>query len=330
MRAGDEDNLESAPLVSFVTPFYNTAEFLAECIESVLHQTYQNWEYTLVDNCSTDGSSEIAQSYAARFPDKIRLVRTESFLSQVRNYNFAISRISPDSKYCKMVQADDWLFPDCVRRMVEIGEDHPSVGIVSAYQLEGGRVALDGIPYPSNELSGREVCRLFFLKHIYLFGTPTSLLLRSELVRSRNPFYDEHYAPFEDAHVCFKLLETFNFGFVHQVLTFTRVDDQSILSRAREFGLLNLYRFSAVITHAHDFLSEEEYKRCLKGAERRYFLYLSRCALRGRSEEFWELHRKGLASINYPFDRRSLWKWMPRAFLEKSWETFWTNWDKDS
>jgi hypothetical protein len=45
-----------------------------------------------------------------------------SFLSQVQNYNFALSRISPDSKYCKMVQADDWLFPDCVRSMVEVAE----------------------------------------------------------------------------------------------------------------------------------------------------------------------------------------------------------------
>ena len=330
MHAGEEDNLESEPLVSFVTPFYNTAEFLAECIESVLHQTYENWEYILVDNCSNDGSSEIAQSYAERFPTKIRVIRTESFLSQVRNYNFAISRISSVSKYCKMVQADDWLFPDCVRHMVEIAEAHPSVGIVAAYQLEGGRVALDGLPYPSHEVPGREVCQLYFLNQIYLFGTPTSLLLRSELVRSRDPFYEERYAPFEDAHVCFKLLETWNFGFVHQVLTFTRVDDQSILSQAREVGLLNLYRFSAVITHGRDFLSDAEYKRCLKGAERRYFLYLCRCALRGRNKEFWDLHRKGLASVNYSLNWWRMYRWTPRALLEKAWETFWSKWDKYS
>ena len=111
--------MESSPLVSVVTPFYNTREFLAECIESVLRQTYTNWEYILVDNCSTDGSSDIAEQYAARFPETIRLIHTASFLSQVRNYNFALSHISHDSKYCKMVQADDWIFPDCLRSMVE-------------------------------------------------------------------------------------------------------------------------------------------------------------------------------------------------------------------
>ncbi len=47
----------------------------------------------------------------------------------------------------------------------------------------------------------------------YLFGTPTSLLLRSDLVRSRDPFFDERYAPFEDGHVCFDLLKTLQFRF---------------------------------------------------------------------------------------------------------------------
>ena len=324
------EKMQSAPLVSVVTPFYNTREFLADCVESVLRQTYPNYEYILVDNCSTDGSSELAENYAARFPERIRLIHTESFLSQVQNYNFALSCISPSSKYCKMVQADDWLFPDCVRSMVEVAEAHPTVGIVAAYQLEGKHVALDGLPYPCQELSGRETCRLYFLNHVYLFGTPTSLLLRAELIRLKNPFYEERYAPFEDAHACFKLLKTWNFGFVHQVLTFSRLDDKSILSRAREFGLLHLDRFLAVIVHGRDYLSEEEYARCLKASERRYFLYLSRCALRGRTREFWELHRNGLASVNYSFNRRKLCKWIPRAILEKTWEAFWSRWDKNS
>jgi glycosyltransferase involved in cell wall biosynthesis len=319
--------LESVPLVSFVTPFYNTAEYLAQCIESVLRQSYQNWEYVLVDNCSTDDSNAIAQKYVSRFPGKIRIVHTGSFLSQVQNYNFALSQITPNAKYCKMVQADDWLFPDCVGSMVEVAEAHPSVGIVSAYQLEGEHVALDGLPYPSPQVSGRETCRLYFLNERYLFGTPTSLLLRSELIRSRHPFYDERYAPFEDGHACFDILKTWNFGFVHQVLTYTRVDEQSLVAKARTAGLLHFFRFSAVLVHGRDFLSEAEYERCLKDAERPYFLHLTRCALRGSDREFWELHRDKLASVNYPFHRRRLWKWIPRVVLQKMWDTFWRKWD---
>lgn len=322
--------VESGPFVSIVTPFYNTVEFLAECIESVLCQTHQNWEYILVDNCSSDGSSQVAEKYASRYPGKIRLIRTKSFLSQVQNYNFALSCISPAGKYCKMVQADDWLFPDCIRSMLEVAEAHPAVGIVAAYQLEGDRIALDGLPYSSHEVPGPEVCRLYFLKRMYLFGTPTSLLLRSELIRMRDPFYEERYAPFEDADICFRLLRTWNFGFVHQVLTYSRLDNQSILARSRAQGLLNLYRFSVVLEHGRDFLSAEEYERCRKDAERRYFLYLGRCALRGRDREFWELHRKGLATVNYSMTWWRVAKWIPRALLAKSWESFWSKWDERS
>lgn len=324
--------MESAPFVSVVTPFYNTREYLSECIESVLRQTYQNWEYVLVDNCSDDGSSQIAAQYACRFPDKIRLICTESFLTQVQNYNFALSCISSNSRYCKMVQADDLLFPDCIQKMLEVALPRPNVGIVAAYLLEGDKIRLDGLPYPSPELLGRHVGRLYFLEDTYLFGSPTSLLVRSDLIRSRIPFFEERYAPFEDGHACFDLLRACDFGFVHQVLTYSRDDNGGIMSRVSRFGLKLFLHLSMLVAHGKDYLSKEEYDLCLKCAEREYFIHLTKaaCALRPESRDFWEFHRTGLASINYSLGWRSLWKWVPRAILEKSWDAFWRRWDKDS
>jgi glycosyltransferase involved in cell wall biosynthesis len=321
-----------APLVSFVTPFYNTEEYLGECIESVLRQTYGNWEYVLLNNCSTDNSVQIAEHYTRKYPDRIRLEHNPEFLSQVQNFNRVFRFISLESRYCKFVQADDWLFSECVSRMIEVAEAHPSVGIVGAYQLEGNEVSLDGLPYPSPELTGRDVCRLYFLQGTYLFGTPTSLLLRSELVRSRNPFYEERYAPFEDGHACFDLMKIWNYAFVHQVLTYSRRQNDSILLRLRPFSFDLLLRFSMLVAHGRDFLSEQEYDRCLSAAKRRYFLYLARsaCALHGNNKEFWEFHRTGLASVNYSLGWRLLAKWIPRALIEKGWDTFWAKWDNDS
>jgi glycosyltransferase involved in cell wall biosynthesis len=309
--------VKSLPLVSVVTPFYNTREYLAECIESVIRQTYTNWEYILVDNCSTDGSSDIAKKYAAQFPDKIRLIRTDSFLSQVQNYNFALSRISPDSKYCKMVQADDWIFPDCLRSMTELAEAHPNVGIVAAYELEGDHVALGGLPYPSPEVPGRVACRFFFLKNIHLFGTPTSVLIRSELVRSRNPFYEERHAPFEDSHACFDLLRTWNFGFVHQVLTYSRRDNESILSSIRPYQFQLFSRLAKIITHGRNYLSEGEYRYLFNAAERKYFFYLGRSALQGKGPKFWEFHRERLATLNYSLDFAFMAKWILIVLLDE-------------
>ena len=319
----------NAPLVSVVTPFYNTEAYVEECIASVLRQTYTNWEYVLLNNCSTDRSVEIADRYARQYPDRIRLLHNKAFLSQVQNYNAALRTISAESKYCKVVQADDWLFPDCVRSMVEVAEAHPRVGIVASYELEGNEVRLDGLPYPSLQVSGREIGRLYFFEGRYLFGTPTSLLMRSDLVRSRDPFFDERYAPFEDGHACFELLKVWDFGFAHQVLTYSRRDNESIIGKVCSFGLERFLHFSMLVAHGHDYLSDEEYRCCRKQAEKEYFLFLAKCAcaLRRESREFWEFHRKGLASVGCALDWWVLGKRIPRALAEKAWYLGWKMWD---
>jgi hypothetical protein len=143
--------------------------------------------------------------------------------------------------------------------------------------------------------------------------------LRSELIRSRDPFYDERLAPFEDGHACFDLLKTWDFGFVHQVLTYSRRDNESILSRVRPFNLELLIRLSMLVAHGRDFLEPQEFDHCLRDAERNYFLYLAKyaCARYRKSPEFWEYHRNGLAAINYSFDWRLLGKWIPGRCLRR-------------
>ncbi len=215
--------------------------------------------------------------------------------------------------------------------MVEVAEAHPGVGIVAAYRLEGAEVVLDGLPYSSGMFSGRDVGRLYFFHGTYVFGSPTSLLMRSELVRSRNPFYDERYAPFEDGHVCFDLLRAWDFGFVHQVLTYSRWGNAGVMSRVRQFGIGPFVHLSMLVAHGRDYLSGEEYDRCLKRAEREYFLQLaqSACSLHRKTREYWEFHRSGMAAINYSFDWKMLAKWLPRAVIEKAWHAFWRRWDND-
>src|SRR6266853_4979230 len=120
-------NSKQEPLVSVVTPVYNGESYLRECIESVLTQTYTRWEYVIVNNCSTDRTLEIAQEYAARNP-RIRVHSNQRFASVIENHNISLRQISPQSKYCKVVFADDWLFPNCLMEMVKVAELYASVG----------------------------------------------------------------------------------------------------------------------------------------------------------------------------------------------------------
>jgi glycosyltransferase involved in cell wall biosynthesis len=300
--------VESNPLVSVVTPFYNTREFLAECIESVLCQTYPNWEYVLVDNCSNDGSSDIAKRYAARFPDRIRLIRTDSFLSQVRNYNFALSLISPHCKYCKMVQADDFLFPECLRLMVDTAEKNSTVGVVGSYSLEGRFVGFDGLTYPSPIVAGAAIGRFFFLEDRYLFGSPTQLLLRSDLIRNRTPFYDEAYIPFEDAATAFQLLTQCNFGFVHQVLTFTRRDNPSLMGAISQLDYLEAFNLLMLHGFGSNYLDSAEFTEQLQRKERIYANLLVNRVISLRGKEFWNFHLPMLKRMGYSLKSPRIWR----------------------
>lgn len=253
----------SCPLVSVVTPVYNAEKYLAECVESVLAQTYENWEYVIVNNCSTDRSLAIAQHYAQQDP-RIRVHNNDQFLNQMQNWNHALRQISPESKYCKVLHADDWLFPECVARMVEVAEANPSVGIVGAYRLDEDRVNLDGLPYPSTVVSGREICRLSLLRgDLHIFGSPTSLLIRSDLIRSHEAFYNES-SIHADTEACYEVLRNADFGFVHQVLTYTRRHNESMTSFTRKFNTRIVGKLIVMKKYGSVYLSREEYEKRLE------------------------------------------------------------------
>jgi glycosyltransferase involved in cell wall biosynthesis len=67
-------DMSDKPLVSAITIFLNGENFIEEAIQSVLAQTYSNWELLLVDDGSTDGSTEIARRYVREYPGRIRYV----------------------------------------------------------------------------------------------------------------------------------------------------------------------------------------------------------------------------------------------------------------
>jgi glycosyltransferase involved in cell wall biosynthesis len=319
-----------SPLVSIVTPVYNEVKCLAECIESVLAQTYQHWDYTIVDNCSTDGSIEIARQYAAR-DSRIRVVHNQKFVRATENFNLALRQISPASKYCKIVLGDDWIFPECVERMVALAEEHPSVAIVSAYALAGHEVKWTGLPYPSTCISGREVCRRTLLEDLRVFGSENSVLYRADLVRDRNPFYNEATLH-ADTEVCFELLKTYDFGFVHQVLTFTRVRPGSLSNIAADLhtdfgGILQ-----TIVRHGADYLTRNELDKCLDSFLSAYYRFLGKSLLFNRDKAFWDYHKRMLAEAGAGFSHARLGKTIltaiceavlnPKNTVERSWRVW--------
>jgi glycosyltransferase involved in cell wall biosynthesis len=292
------------PLVTVVTPVYNGEKYLPECIQSVLAQTYANWEYVIVDNCSTDHTLEIARSYAEKDP-RIRIRTNQEHVGLIQNHNIAFRQISANSKYCKGVEADDWLFPECIQEMVNVAEAHPSVGIVGAYALKGAEVICDGLSYPSTVIPGRQLCRGILLGLRFPLGTPTTILIRSDLIRRRACLYHEPHL-YADKEACFDLLRDTDFGFVHQVLTCVRIHpDSATSSDAERLNTYILGNLSILTKHGSYYLGAEEKEKLVKDSLKQYFTFLGQSLLR-REKEFWDYHENGIRELGYSVSRTKL------------------------
>lgn len=291
------------PLVSVVTPVYNGADFLAECIESVLKQTYDNFEYIIVNNCSTDNTLEIAQAYAGR-DSRVSVRSNERFVGVIENHNIAFGLISPEAKYCKVVSADDWIYPECLARMVALAETHPSAGVIGSYQLSGGGekwyVRTDGLPYHSTLVPGRQICRLHLLALLDVLGNPTSNLYRSDIIRSSRYFYPNSTAE-ADISACFQALRTTDFGFVHQVLSYERVHQLRQTSTSLQLNAYLSSRISDLLAYGPFYLTPEELNLRLHALLHEYYAFLARCATQRRTREFWAYHKRRLSELGLPF-----------------------------
>lgn len=283
------------PLVSVITPFYNTAEYLGECIEGVLAQTLGDFEYVLVDNASTDGSLEIARSWAGK-DARIRVVHFDELLRQIPNYNRALRCADPRARYCKLAQADDVLLPRCLEDMVAVAESDPEVSMVGAYTLVQNRVFLDGLDYYERILDGNDLCRRYLLDGRYVFGNPTTQLYRMADVQARPAFYDEA-SVIADADAAVRLLIGRKFGFVHQVLSFTRRSNDSISEASKDYNINIITRRMLLETYGQALLDGATYQRRRVVLARRHYRVLGEGLLKRRGAPFWELHRNGLQRV---------------------------------
>lgn len=175
-------------LVSVIIPFYNREKFLADAVESVLAQTYPHWELFLVDDGSTDRSSELARGYEDRFPAQIRYLEHPNHancgVTRSRNVGASASR----GEYLAFLDSDDIWLPHKLEHQVPLMEKFPQAGLCcgpSEYWYswfdDPKRETLDHVPAvaPPDKLYGPP----YLFVNSYPFGiygapTPASFVLR--------------------------------------------------------------------------------------------------------------------------------------------------------
>ena len=137
------------PRITVGLPVYNGARFLRETIESILSQTYVDFELVISDNASTDGTQEIGRAYAEK-DQRIRYVRNKTNLGASKNFNSVFDLSS--GEYFKWAAHDDVCAPNFLLRCVEILDREPSVVLCYPRQIdieENGQVLREN-PYELN------------------------------------------------------------------------------------------------------------------------------------------------------------------------------------
>lgn len=171
------------PTASIGVPVYNGEKYLANALNALLQQDFEDFEIIVADNASTDATPEICRSFAAR-DSRIRYIRNERNLGLAANHNVAFR--ASRGKYYKWAAHDDECAPAMLSRFVqEMESASPSTSLVYSYcayiddegNVIGGDV--DGIacdaPQPHRRLS-------YLLRHVHMYGSAYGLI-RAEILR---------------------------------------------------------------------------------------------------------------------------------------------------
>lgn len=169
--------------VTIIIPVYNAGEYLHRCVQSIQHQTYQNWEAILVNDGSTDSSLDILNAYAAR-DARFRIINKENGgASSARNAGLDALR----TDYFCFVDADDSIHPDYLRKMLEAAIEHNCDLVITGINFKdrGGMLYLSGL---------QELIPSQYIK--CTTGGPVAKLYRRNIVNNPRLRFNEdmHYA----------------------------------------------------------------------------------------------------------------------------------------
>lgn len=128
-------------LISIIMAVYNCASTVEEAIDSIISQTYTNWEFIICDDCSTDNTLEIVREYEKKYPGKFKVIQNDvnSKLSFSLNHCLKYA----DGEFIARMDGDDISRPDRFEKQVKYLREHPDVDLVSTLvqRFEGNKLA---------------------------------------------------------------------------------------------------------------------------------------------------------------------------------------------
>jgi hypothetical protein len=222
----------ASPLVSVVMIVCNVERFLAEAIESILGQTFREFEFIVVDYGSVDNSQAIVSSYAAE-DGRLKLHKiAHCTLGEARNVGCLLAR----GRYIAIMDADDVSVPDRLTREVKFMEEHPHVALLGGatewINVEGKSLGFDEFPTEDHEIKSELAVRCPFCQ--------SAVMIRSHAFRLVGG-YRAAFALAEDYDLWLRIAERFHVANLKETVLKYRIHPYQVsLQKRRQQSLCKL------------------------------------------------------------------------------------------
>lgn len=185
------------PKVTVLMTVFNGERYLKDCIDSVLNQTFKDFEFLIIDDCSIDSSRDIIKSYKDK---RIFLIENQKNLSQVKSLNIGLEEAA--GEYLARIDQDDLMMENRLERQLDFLDKRPEIAVAGTWGEvidENGKVSgRTRMPVRNEEILGSALFCGYFLMH-------PSVMFRKDLVAASGK-YDESLSLAEDFDLWMRLL----------------------------------------------------------------------------------------------------------------------------
>jgi glycosyltransferase involved in cell wall biosynthesis len=213
------------PRVTIVMPAYNAARYLPTAIDSVIHQSYSDWELIVIDDGSTDETKSVATSYVPRTSGRLRyLYQSNRGPAAARNAGLQATT----GEFIATLDADDVWLPMRLERGISVMDRSPQVGLVHSLvariNVEGNVVG--SFNFPSKHQAGKIALNIYTRRANIL--SPT-VLFRRQCIDTVGLF-DEAFRGTEDRDLWFRIAERYEIAYIDEILALYRSSPGSVAS----------------------------------------------------------------------------------------------------
>lgn len=208
------------PLITVLMPTYNCIQYIDEAIESILSQTYANFELFIIDDCSTDGTNERVRHYG-KLDSRVRVIPKKQRTGYPQSLNMGLKQAQ--GTYIARMDADDISLPSRFMQQVTFLEKNPQIGVCGSWIDYIGTQQTPTLKYPTKH--SRLLIHLFFNKAIFCHP---SVMIRKEVLDVNNICYKPEYAPAEDHALWIELSKCCQLANLPEVLLKYRKHPQQV------------------------------------------------------------------------------------------------------